>query len=495
VTQKQDSPRGSETPCQMATPAEQPPMGTSAPIPGGHLTHGCKPCADTAGIRPCSPVTIDGGTRFVLQARESYRTPPAWAAVVRAFEYGPAKRTVQLPVPPGPDYAHPPRAEVVISGASRQVHTFLVPGSVWWRFNTETRQLLVQLKARQMWAAGAGVIGYEHSARYWVPILHALYCCEAIELEQAFARGWRVSGVEVCCDFAGLTFERNDAALFVGARKTGDDSSRVTVWGQGDSVETLNIGKRSSPLSLCLYDKAAQIEQTKAGDGSMYAAVHRACGWQGEQLTRVELRGTGRGLQLECSSTGECLDLRDPAALCDAAAVALWWRVVCAKRRLVTPDASRLRRCSTDPRWLAVTAAATDAPALDDEWRQAREAHREAHAIRVDRSRLAALRGLARYGALHGRTIEGEPAAVELLRDALQTAPDALDLGDVGRDYARTQEQLLHAEIAQAAADLAARVDKRRARLRRSQASAAARASPGRVGSSLRQSQWPPARD
>lgn len=89
-------------------------------------------------------------------------------------------------------------------------------------------------------------------------------------------------------------------------------------------------------------------------------------------------------------------------------------------------------------------------PLLAREWRQLREIQKDTHETRVERSRAAALRGLARYATLHGVQLQsvGLRAVVkEIAADALQTMPEGMDLEAYAEDYAKTQAPLLADEI------------------------------------------------
>jgi len=443
-TAREEAVRGSETPCQNTTPHGSAVATRNRTFSTGVLTGGSE-------IRAVSPLTVDGGTRFALQLRDRFAPSPRAVALLRGLEHGPAKGQVELPIEPGGVLDACPHAHFVVSGADRQVLTFLVPDLAWFRLNLNTRQLQLQLKAKGLWANGAGAEGYTYMAGFWLAALYELFA--GGRPENVYRCGWKMTGLELCCDFVGLNLYRSDAGNFVGARTNGDDGNaaeRVTVWGAAeDAVETINVGKRTSPLSLCIYDKQAQIDAAKAGDGSTYEAVHRDLGWDGEaKITRVEMRFSGRGLCFE-SEEGELLDFRDPITATGPAELAELWRVATYKRRLIVPGSStRKERSGVDQRWAAVQDVAK-IPQLPSGWRQRREVQKDTHRNRVELARKQGLRAVARYGVLHGIDLPavGQRAVLrDLIADALFTAPD-LDLEAYAEDYSSTQRPLLADEI------------------------------------------------
>jgi hypothetical protein len=335
---------------------------------------------------------------------------------------------------------------------------------VWFRFNAETRDLLVQLKAKGLWAHGAGAEGYAIMAGYWLRELLRMFTGE--EMRSARASGWKCTGLEVCRDFTGLELFREDAGNFIGARMNGDDGERLTVWGgEQIAVETINVGRRSSPISLCIYDKLKQIEAAKDGDGSTYAATHRAWGWDGEErITRVEMRFSGPGLIWENKDTGEVLDFSDPATATDQESLRELWRLSTAKRRLICPDTSTRRtRASIDPRWAYVESLGEQG--APHGWRQLREVHEDTHRTRTEQSRKAMLRAAARYGALHGLQIDPFDRAghlAGLVRDGF-ACEELLDLEAYQVAYFRSQLPLLGVEVERARGELLERVRRRRA--------------------------------
>ena len=325
-------------------------------------------------------------------------------------------------------------------GATVQI---LCGGLFHLRCDRDRKRATVQLKAAGLWALGfaaaaAWVCSALHEELFGAPL--SAPTLDAVELA-----GWRVVALELCCDVTGIDLANSDLPNFVGRAKKGSvDPLKVDSWGRGDALETVNIGRRSSPVSLCWYSKTEQIAQAKEGDASTYAATWRAAGWDGrEPVRRLELRGNGHGLTI--AQGARILSLALPSAVASAEALAIWWRVQTQKRRLVIPrDASRKERCATDPRWLALESCAEPPPGFNPAgWRQARQVQREAALTMHARASRAGLRALARVAAIHGRLPcskaqeDMEPAQIrEALVAALCDATLAA-LSDLGQDRAQ----------------------------------------------------------
>ena len=177
-------------------------------------------------------------------------------------------------------------------------------------------------------------------------------------------------------------------------RRRGLEEEQVSYHGaRGEKLETIDVGSRKSPKSICIYDKIRQIYAAKGGDASTYSAAWTAGGWKpGEALTRVELRIKEHALVIErANDAGEVLetvDLRRLENLADPAKLALAWRYHLEKMRLIVPDsATRRERSAMDPRWSYLLSCA-DAPEGWDpqSWRCRRKPQKEAVLRSVDRS-------------------------------------------------------------------------------------------------------------
>ena len=369
-----------------------------------------------------------------------------WSAFLRSLRTGPIRRESDLSwlYDFGP-YDCVPQMQITVSGAHRHILTFYVEDQCWFRWNDETRDLHVQLKAKGLWA-----YGYEPVMRYWLGGLAELFAGR--DDEGAIAELFKCTGLELCCDFTGLQFYRADAANFLGAKLNGDSGLPVDVWSDEGSqaVETINVGRRTANLSLCIYDKLAQIESVKHGDHSTYEATHRAHGWDGEgKIVRVEMRFAKEGMVWETGIS--TLDLSNPWTLCNHGSLEDAWSVGCSKRRLIIPDtATRRERCHTDARWHAVALCGIQTEPKDG-WRQKRQVQKDTHRERVKRARRGALQNILRYAALHDHRADeyADEQLAELVRDI--ASGSELNFPEYQRRYARTQLPLLGEEIRQAA--------------------------------------------
>jgi hypothetical protein len=222
--------------------------------------------------------------------------------------------------------------------------------------------------------------------------------------------GWTTTQWHVNCDYVGLTFSSDDSPHFVGPRdheviggKDEDDPgfSRFEARTRNDEdddeplnwAQTLVFGRKTSDVMVVGYKKGDQLRQAKKIDpsASAYAVHWRARGWDpkvdGDPF-RIEVRTRKKGLVYrELDSERIAYDFRDPALLCDDAAVRSYWAHVTGQRRLVTRAPicracegtgrtrvmqrecrrcdgrgrcyeDRVTRCPTDPRWCVVQSAA-----------------------------------------------------------------------------------------------------------------------------------------
>ena len=77
---------------------------------------------------------------------------------MRSLRGGPVRREVAL-CGSGPAWESDlldgtPVASVTVSGVHRHILTFYIEDQAWFRWNDETRDLHVQLKAKGLWAYG-----------------------------------------------------------------------------------------------------------------------------------------------------------------------------------------------------------------------------------------------------------------------------------------------------------------------------------------------------
>lgn len=389
---------------------------------------------------------VDGGTRFVAHLTTKFAPEKHMANILRGLRHGPIRREVILPWDGSSPLDAAPHAQVTVSGACRHILTFFVEDQVWFRWNDETRDLHVQLKAKGLWAHG-----YAEVMPYWLGMLAQLFTGRTDR--DAISELFKCTGLELCCDFTGLQFYRSDAANFLGAKLNGDSGLPVDVWGGDGSqaVETINVGRRTANLSLCIYDKLAQIESVKNGDHSTYEATHRAHGWDGSsKIVRVEMRFAKEGMVWQEAGSPD-LDLSDPWTMASHLRLELAWTIGCEKRRLIEPyTATRRERCKTDPRWDKVLELGLD-KRPSAEYRQKRQVQKDTHRERVKRSRRGAILAVLRYAALHDVRLDeySGPQLQEVVADIV--ASSDLNFPEYQGRYSATQLPLLSEEIRQAA--------------------------------------------
>lgn len=356
-------------------------------------------------------VVVDGYTRIAAEWKpyvgawkqhatfQRLRVPLTEEQECRAREHG--GRIERMPLGNGTTVAMVVRC----TGERRQVLTFYAEDEVYVRIGLESGDVQLQFKARALWAWG-----FRRLASRWLDAVTRWCRGEACGLQNARELGWRTTGVELCSDFTGLDFADVDEWHLVGFRR------RSLFQREGDEhpTETANWGTRSCPISLCIYDKDEQIRAAKDGDDSVYAAAHRANGWDGEAArVRVEFRLNGRALILENEETGERIDLREPAALADEPLLARVWSILAASKRLVLREtATRKKRCKLDPRWQSVIDAG-DPSVFDQSFRQTREVNCDTHAEAIKRARVGLIRNALTLAALYGQDVSLEQAIRE----------------------------------------------------------------------------------
>ena len=400
-------------------------------------------------IRCIAPIVVDGGTRFRLTWKPEAAHPVFLEQIERLRRPRSAEgdrregRSGRRPVWLGDDAAEP-----MVSGVRRQVVVLHVHDRVWMMLNFDTGEARLQLKARELWSRG-----YEVAALHWLDLMSVLLLRQPLgDLSGAHGIGWRMTGLELCCDFVGLpAWTQDDVGAFVGfrrhetRRKVGGAEQADPVMGMlhgADTVETIDVGARNSSVSYCLYDKDKQIFQAKGGDSSTYDPVHRRHGWRGEPRQRVELRLCKDGLSYVDSSSGEVWDFRDPqtAARPEALRVA-WARVTSRKRLALRNTATRRERWRTDPRWEVVHGVAELEPADFEQVRQLREVEEGTWRRRHDRSLDKLARALHQYAQQMDRSADGPSRAADIARVAMieLAARDRFELvtayGDNYRSY------------------------------------------------------------
>lgn len=387
--------RGSITPCQ----------NTSARPAGAADTSEAIESSGASEPRCIASPRLDGHTRLrwvfescrpgeLADLLTELRTPRTREQAKRERRAGPMVRRL-----PTGEWC-----EVTVSGVRRQMVTLHVHDVMHATINADEGELRLQFKAHGLWAADdqrAHMLGWIHA---WTSMLRG-----PVDVSP-FALGWSVTGIELCADFVGVRWVSDDASAFLGRYKR----ERIRCYtDDADRVETINVGSRASNVSWCLYDKTRQIESAKDGANlPTYRSTWESFGWQGEEVSRVELRLTARGL------TFDELELRDPEALTPAN-LARAWSHACDKYRLVDPStATRRERADTDPRWTMVADSCGVEP---KRMRQARRVAEDAHEERTRRAAKQASKALLRLGALHGLSVTDDRgvATLAVFADAL----------------------------------------------------------------------------
>jgi hypothetical protein len=342
-----------------ATPA----MG---PLPQNEQSNISDGCACVA------PLRLDGGTKamraFDLEAAhpelakmlEECQRPRTREESRREREQG--GRIVRIPTP-----QLSPLQEIygkaTVGGERRQHIRIEVPDVVHLTFDVEEGTVRVEGKAKALWSWG-----WHALATAWLSAMSWVVGDGEHTLAQAKAHGWRVTGIELASDFAGLRFNYEDAWNFIlpanmkqGSR--GKVDLDVEPIGKHGHAETINIGRRGGNVSWCIYWKTRQIEQKKGGDPSTYRTAWKAGGWNGtDEVTRVEVRFARHGLVWYDDETGEYgPDLRDPAALTDENLRRVWASAT-REYRLAVPRESRRKNWETDARWADVQRVARMPP-------------------------------------------------------------------------------------------------------------------------------------
>ncbi|GAJ20655.1 unnamed protein product, partial [marine sediment metagenome] len=194
---------------------------------------------------------------------------------------------LSAPVPTDPSGPRRALAAVTVTGVRRQTVTLHVEKHIFVRLHLDHGVIEVQFKAGALWALGGGTEGFRRSASFWLGELTRLFLDGESQgqVEGCILRphpkasygcsvarvlGWKMTGVEQCSDFTGLSFRREDARSFIGIKQTGvmdSEAPASQVFGSSaEKAETINVGTRASPVSVCLYDKTLQVEKVKGGD-------------------------------------------------------------------------------------------------------------------------------------------------------------------------------------------------------------------------------------
>lgn len=418
-------------------------------------------------MRWVCPPTVDGNTRYRVDGLDVDKFGPTFAQLVAALRApvdrrrerawrAAGGRRVRLPIPAGAGAPPWPSCAVSVSGARRHVLAFHVEGHCFVRLNVEQGEAELQMRARVLWREGP-----ERALAWWLAAWGYLLLGHPVDADVmrkderdgcsfAHRMGWRTTGVEVCADYVGAPFHRDDVGSFVGVKSVATVGEQVST--RGPILEpTIELGGRGSPWSICIYNKTAQVDAAKGGDSSTYAATWRSFGWEedGDDVRRVEVRATGRGLAWHCPETGEVFSMRDPAQSVAPHMVAMLWSVVTTKKRLVVGDASRSERARLDPRWAAVQWAAGVEPPPPRRFAQARQMRVNAAAAARAKAIRAMLRASMRIAALRGDLPADAESVEGAVRSSVSEALDHLTPAEFAAlaDYAEAYHQRAETEF------------------------------------------------
>lgn len=343
-------------------------------------------------------------------------------------------------------------ADVRVGGAFRESIALHLRDIAHYRVHLGTGEIEVQAKARYLWGdtdQRAAVCDLLCEFTGWI-------LGERPTPDQLHSLGWNMTGVELCADFTDCPIAGIDPATWVGRGGRGElsrpepflDKDTADVWlSYEGNVETVSYGRRTSRVSWCIYDKTGQIR--RSGDDSrwaIYDGAWKARGWKGEEVSRVELRLNGDGLELTSEDRSELISLRDPAQLTDSNLRRVW-AALCTKYRMVDlASATRRERCKMLEHWRAIVDAA-EVPA--EELRQARTIKAGTWERRVKRAARDASCALRRLAALHNAN-PGTGRAIETLArmaDAI-SSPDK-DLPEYHDHYHRTHRHTIPDDAAE----------------------------------------------
>lgn len=386
-----------------------------------------------SGAAPITPPMVDGYTRCALDWDPAMRPAllDALAAIrrprsreERAADRERGGRFVALPIRRPDRFAGEVLAKVVqVSGDEHECVRLEVADTLEMTLNLELGTFIVTFRAKALWAQGWAAV-----AGLWLDEIAWMLGAGSCTLATARGVGWRVTRIELCVDFVGLTgWSDADRYNFMGIRTHAGHGKRTP--------ETLSLGSRSdSNISACIYDKTAQIAAKRNVDIATYLAIWSSSPlWRpGIDVQRVEFRFCDDALDLVDRDTGECISFRDPAVLADPALLGKLWAHAARKIRLVDPASNRRSdRRQIDPRWeVVMKAAGCDAP----NWKQERLPQRLSWQARRDAAARQAMNAARRFAAHHGRAIVEPRGYVDVFEMMLaHAAPDR----EVDEDYAR----------------------------------------------------------
>lgn len=388
------------------------------------------------------PPRLDGGTRcwIDLTSADVAAIPSEFFAILREIKRARSidesradaqrgGRVVQMPHHKGGPFDREALASCGASGERNQRVWFMFEDMIRVNFDLErsprdgfAARMMVEFKARLLHSAidQRQIVGdILCEAHWWLT-------GDEVARSDLGKLGWRAANLEICSDFFGVKWHRNDVGNFVTPSSLMKSSARGekldhhTIGKDPLFAETLGIGTRASNCSFVLYDKSEEIHANQGDDATKYSAIWESHGLDESwfhMVARVEFRLKGYALVWTDPNTGEMLDLRDPMVACDPNVLARVWAMLCDRVRLFLPTSTRRKRCKTDPRWEHVRRA-TDAEA--EPLRQHREANSNAHAAAVFRAMRAATRATQRIAALHDARITDSQGYASMMAMALR---------------------------------------------------------------------------
>ena len=408
--------------------------------------------------------------------------------------------TYQLALP-GIGSMAAPRGRVTCKGKDLSTFVVYVEGGIYLELSLRDGRVLLQAKAQHLWMFGASSEGWLHWWSMWGPLVHWWLQGVIVPARGLHDCGWNVSGVELCQDYVGLSWSREDLkdSRWVGGKESTFGHQRepgfveeakqrarvmdepVYTFGGSAIIETWGVGSRKSPFSLCCYHKDQQLRATGV-DGSKYAPVHEAHGWDGEaDRTRVEMRITKQALVIERAAFDDVvadagipsellerldgLDMRDPMTLCDPVTLrAVWWYFgskyrLCHQTYTASGRPEKSTRLPMDERWAAVVEAGSHMEPNAEwarMWRQDRAVQRRTFEARQRSAYLRQWRATMEIGAARGLSfgacIDQAPDLMGLSLERL-TDEELSDLSDHHRRHGRALDLYHHEEKAEASAE------------------------------------------
>ena len=302
--------------------------------------------------RPVSGIQMDGGSSvWHRDLPEPSRLPPPAARLLAACLAAPKGGLVSLGLTrAAPGGGSETWGEVSYtqgqSGRNISIH---VHGHVYLKWGVDRGELEMQIQAPVLWKHGA-----KTAIQFWCGQLHELFFGDELGISELYRNGWKMGRVDLCVDFVNFGIEYDDQHRMVGVRKN-RARKQVEVLGVGGNgeVETIYFGTSESNCQVALYNKTIEVIANDK-DPTVYQPTWIRKGWQGQDITRVELRIRGKGRWIKHIDDAQPVtyDFSDPFVAATMGHVA--WQYWTMKKRLSVPDNDRATRRSTDPRWLAV---------------------------------------------------------------------------------------------------------------------------------------------